>query len=149
MSQKIKETMKSPLIRKKISEGVKTSEAFRKAKEEGRLGGGVQNYTPELRNKISQSMKEYFSSHEAHSVNIEKHRKAMAASVGRKVYQYSVEGIFLKEYESIQSASRAVNIGSNAIRQVLDSPTRISARFRWKTAGPPRIEHAGAGPDSV
>jgi len=143
MSQKIKEAMKSPDVRKKISEGVKQSEAFQKAKEEGRVGGVSHTYTPETRSKISQSLKEYYSKHEVKPKTIEKHRSTMAKAVGKKVYQYSLDGRFLNEYESIKSAARAVNIGSNAISLVLDSPTRKSAGFRWKTTGPNGIEHVG------
>ncbi len=147
MSEKDTEMFRSPEARKKMSDVIKNSEAFKKAVQEGRIGGTSHDYTPEVRNKISKSLKEYFSSNEAHSVNIEKHRKAMAVAVGRKVYQYSLEGVFLKEYESIKSAARSVNIGSNAISLVLNSPTRISAGFRWKTSGP--TEHVGAGSDLV
>lgn len=59
------EMYKCPEMRKKTSEGVKNSELYRKAQAEGRVGASGRNFeiTPEMKTKISESLKKYFSTH--------------------------------------------------------------------------------------
>jgi group I intron endonuclease len=132
MSEKAKKQFESPEARKKASESHKNSEVFQKAVQEGRVGGKAHNSynKPQISGKISESLKKYFST------NIEKHREAMANAVGIKVYQYSLDGVFIQKFDSLNSASRAVKIRSNSIARVLDNAKWTSAGFRWKTVGP-------------
>lgn len=52
----------------------------------------------------------------------------------RKVYQYTKDNIFVKEYESIADAARAVGLKSySSIANILDNPNRSSKGFRWYT----------------
>ncbi len=125
--------MAAPEVRKKLSNALKNSEKFRKAIEEGRAGGGSHEYTPEIRTKISQSLKKYY---EENTINIENHRKAMANAVGKKVYQYGLDGKFIKSHESIKSASRELAKNDGVIRQALDKSNRTGGGFLWKTTGP-------------
>ncbi len=115
---------------------MKNSEKFKKAIEEGRIGAGMREYTPELRNKISESLKKYYEKNGANTIDIENHRKAMAKAVGKKVYQYGLDGTFIKEHESICEAARFVSRHKSAIQIVLDKSTRTSGGFLWKTKGP-------------
>ena len=51
----------------------------------------------------------------------------------QKVFQYTLEGVFMKEYRSVVSASNSVGVTSSAIRLVLDKENRKSANFMWRT----------------
>jgi group I intron endonuclease len=139
MSEKAIKQFQCPEARKKVSDGLKNSEAYKKAVKDGRVGGGSHEYTPEIRNKISESLKKHYTTHSGNKCNIEKHREAMANAVGTKVYQYSLDGTFVQFHESLHSASRSIQIGRNAIAQVLDKPNRMSAGYRWKTTGPEEV----------
>lgn len=139
MSEKAIKQFQCPEARKKVSDGLKNSEAYKKAVEDGRIGRGSHECAPEIRNKISESLKKYYTTHSGNECSIENHRKAMAAAVGTKVYQYSLDGTFVQHYESLSSASRTVQVGRHAIVQVLDKPNRISAGYRWKTTGPEEV----------
>ena len=118
---------------------MKNSEKFRKAVEEGRVGGGIRDYTDETRNKISESLKKHFDK-STNQTNVENHRKAMAKAVGKKVYQYGLDGSFIKCYESIKSAARELDICEGAIRQALDKSNRTSCGFIWRTTALAYIE---------
>ncbi len=116
---------------------VKGSEKFKKAKEEGRIGGaahsGDGHLKMETKEKISESLKKYYNENENKSkLNTEKHRNAMAKARGVRVQQYTKEGVYIKTYNSIQDASREHGMNKQAIRVALDKPTRSSGGFVWK-----------------
>ncbi len=140
MSEKAIKQFQCPEARKKVSDALKNSEIFKKAVKDGRIGGGSHECTPEIRNKISESLKKHFSSNDlSGTCNVEKHRNAMAAAVGIKVYQYTIDGTFIKMYNSLNSAARSFHIRSGAISRVLNKPNATSAGYRWKTTGPEEV----------
>jgi len=111
---------------------VKTSEKYIKAIKEGRVGGKAHHdghLANETKNKISRSLKKYYNTME---VNIEKHRNAMAKSVGICVEKYTKEGVLVKTYQSISEAARDNGIHKYAIQQSLDISYRTSGGFIWK-----------------
>jgi len=108
---------------------VKGSEKFKKAKEEGRIGGAAHSedghLKTETKEKIRKSVKEYYSKTEhRNEVNIEKHRNIMAKAVGVRVQQYTKEDQYIKTYPSVREAGRELNINKNGIQVALDKPTR-------------------------
>jgi hypothetical protein len=113
---------------------VRSSEKFKKALEEGRIGGKAHSdghLANETKNKISESLKEYYNTTNT-KINIEKHRNAMAKSVGICIEKYTKEGILVKTYQSISEAARDNGIHKNAIQQSLDISYRSSGGFIWK-----------------
>jgi group I intron endonuclease len=113
---------------------VKTSTKYIKAIEEGRIGGKAHlngHLANETKNKISKSLKTYYTNNTM-KVNIEKHRSAMAKSVGICVEKYTKEGVLVKTYQSISEAARDNGIHKNAIQQSLDISHRTSGGFVWK-----------------
>ena len=63
---------------------------------------------------------------------IHKVHNGLANSYTRKIGQYDLNNIFIKEYESIISASKEVNISPSSIRGVLINYRKTSAGFIWK-----------------
>ncbi len=111
---------------------VKESEKFRKAVEEGRVGGTGRVISEETKKKTSESVKAYFAKHDAHLVNVEAHRKAMAASVGVKVEKYNLEDNLLETYDSIAAAARACGISKGGIDFCLSGKHKTAGGFKWK-----------------
>ncbi len=138
--EKHREAVRNASIGKKV----KSSEAFKKACDEGRVGaaGWKTTKTEEerevIKEKIRESVKRYYDEHGSHShINIEAHRKAVANAVGKKIDQYSLDNEFIATHISIREALRSINKkGVNRILQTLNSPTRIAYGFRWKTHQP-------------
>jgi group I intron endonuclease len=117
---------------------VKMSEKYKKAIEDGCVGGkghvgGDGHLEKETKDKISESLKVYYSkTSKENKNNIENHRKAMAKSVGVCVDKYTKEGLFIKSYLSISEAARENGIVKNSIQQCIDNPNRSSAGFIWR-----------------
>ncbi len=133
LSERTKCMMSSQKARTRLSNSLKTSVKFRKAIEEGRVGGGCREYTPEIRKKISDSLKEYYKKEVNKSkVRIENHRKSMAKAVGVKVYQYNGDTI-INKYESISEAARTIQKHKSGIQVALDKPNRKGYGFIWRT----------------
>jgi group I intron endonuclease len=116
---------------------VKESEKYRKALEEGRVGGAGRIPTEETKKKTSESVKAYYAKHAAHSVNVESHRKVMAAAVGVKVEKYDLEDNLLETYDSIAAAARACCISKGSIDFCLSGRHKTGGGFKWKRATEP------------
>lgn len=125
----------NPEARKKTSESIKNSEKWKKAIEEGRVGGKGIPKPEETKEKIRQSLKKYYETHDVttKTVNREKHRQAIVKAVGVKVGKFSLDGTFTESYPSIADAAKSCGVYRNAICQALDKPTSSSCGFRWKT----------------
>jgi group I intron endonuclease len=127
-----------------IGKKVKSSEAFKKACEEGRVGaaGWKTTKTEEEKNatkeKIRQSIKKYYDTHKDNTrINIESHRDIMTKVLGKQIDQYSLEDEYITTHSSISEAARKLNKNRHTnIQNALDSPTRTAYGFRWKTHQP-------------
>jgi group I intron endonuclease len=106
------------------SECIKKSEKWKKALEEGRIGGGA---SEEIAEKIRDGINVYYE-----NGGIEKHRKAMTAKLGKKIKQYSKEGVFIKEFQSIKEASREAGISASNIQHTLSGRNNTSGGYIWK-----------------
>jgi group I intron endonuclease len=121
-----------------ISSILKNSEKFKKAVEEGRIGGRSHkdgNISDETKQKIRNGVLKYYDENkDTRKVNIEKHRDIMAKSVGRKIAQYSKDNQFIKEYISIADAGRTSEVKSSNIQRVLSGFTKTAGGYIWKYA---------------
>lgn len=90
-------------------------------------GGGIVNHTKESKDKISrtkldnprnttQSMIEYFREN---------------SPLKKKVYQYNLEGNFIKEWQSIGEASRILNIPKDNISLCIRKRQQTGSGFQW------------------
>jgi group I intron endonuclease len=130
---------------RRISEGLKNSEKWKKALEEGRVvwkteicGKGVKKgpLSQETKDKISKSVKEYFNTADPVVNNIRKNniKNAIRKASGRKVDQYSLENILIKSYNSMVEASKETKIGAGCIRANVLGKSKTAGGFIWKYA---------------
>jgi group I intron endonuclease len=120
-----------------ISSRLTNSEKYQKAKSEGRLGARSHkdgNLSEETKQKISESVTNYFKENGPHLVNIEKHRTAMAKAKGKPVIQYTPNDKCVKQYKSIADAGRLSGVKNNNIKQVLKGNTKTAGGYIWKYA---------------
>lgn len=119
-----------------ISYVVKNSEKFKKAVEEGYIGGKAHKEgkpSEETKNKISETLKKFFKETvNSRNLNIEKHREAMTKATCRKVSQYTNNNEYIRDYNSISEAGRISNVKKSNIQQVLLGKTKTAGGFIWK-----------------
>lgn len=53
----------------------------------------------------------------------------------KRIFQYSREDIFIKEFPSIRKASEEIGVNSSTICEVIDKDNRTAGGFRWKSRG--------------
>jgi group I intron endonuclease len=122
---------------KKVDTGsyVRASEKYKKAVAEGRVGGKNINCTNEVKNKISASLKKYFSENDGTAINIEKHRLSMAKAKGRPVHRCDKDGKILDTYISVSEAARACEVAKYSIERVLKGePHFTCCGWHWRYA---------------
>jgi group I intron endonuclease len=132
---------------KRISDGLKKSEKWKKAIEEGRVvwkteicgKGAIKGVkkgplSQETKDKISKSVKEYFNSTNRVVNNNRKinHSKTMLKVNGRKVEQYSLQNILIKVHNSIKEASSETGVGAKSIQANVAGKSKTSGGFIWK-----------------
>jgi len=113
---------------------VKSSEKFKLAVKEKRVGGGAHDKekAKEVSAKISASLKEYFKKNDGHVVNTVKHRESMAKAVGTKVQQFTKEGTLLKSFPSYAQAARETDIPPSSLKACVDGRLKTAGGFVWK-----------------
>lgn len=130
--EKLKESMKNV----NISLAVKNSEKFKKAINEGRIGGKAhkgEKPSEETKQKIRESVNKYYKENsESKKINIEKHRESMAKAKGKKVIQYTKDNEFIREYNSISDAGRLSGIKKSNIQHVLSGSNKTAGGYIWK-----------------
>ena len=124
----------NPELKIKISEiqnGIKNSEKFKVAKQEKRLGNiNNRKHNEETKNKISKSIKNYFTINNIN--NIEKHRLLMAESKGVKVQQCNKELAVINTFISLSDAERQTGISRTTIQNGIKDSTKLRGGFIWK-----------------
>jgi group I intron endonuclease len=108
------------------SECIKNSEKFKKALEEGRIGGGT---SEEMKNKIKQSVNEYYK-----NGGIIKHRVAMTNALGKQIKQFTKDNIFVKNFPSIKEASRETGVTVSNIQHSVSGRAKTAGGYIWKFA---------------
>jgi group I intron endonuclease len=130
--EKLQESMKNV----DISSAVKNSEKWKKAVEEGRVGGKSHKdgkLSEETKNKIREGvLKHYKENKDLIKINIENHREIMARVKGKKVAQYTKDNKLIKEYISISEAGRTSGVKHKNIQQVLSGNTKTAGGYIWK-----------------
>jgi len=110
-----------------------SSVKYRKALEEGRVGGaGREGGGPseESKKKISQSLKKHFAKNGFE--NIESQRKSMAKAVGVKVQKLDLENNLIATYDSIAEAARTNKMHTNSIGQCVNGKGKTAGGFKWR-----------------
>lgn len=87
-----------------------------------------------LGKKLSEETKKKMS-----SIRIERNikpslnnRLAVLKATQKSVFQYTVEGVFIKEWDSISNAAKALNISSSGISMCCQGNSKTSGKFKWK-----------------
>jgi len=80
------------------------------------------NTTLETKEKISNSLKEYYKTHSKNGIKTN----------GKKVRQYDLDGNFIKEYYSISEAARELDVANTTISRACERINGMSCGYRWK-----------------
>ncbi len=88
----------------------------------------------ETKQKISNSLIKYYETWEQPPELKKKHSEAMIKAIGRPVYQYSLDDIFIAEYDCIKGAADALGIQRKAVQACLSGRSKTSGGFKWKYA---------------
>jgi group I intron endonuclease len=113
-----------------LSESVLKSERFQKAKQEGRLGFNSHKNQEETKQKISDSLKQYYQENK----QTQKQKKAVRNANRKPIHQYTVDGKFIKSFDAIIDAERETKVKKSNIQQVLCGNTLTAGGFVWKYA---------------
>ena len=119
---KYREKHKVAMAKVDISAAVKNSPVWQKAKAEGRVGGAGHKdgkHSEQTKQKIRESVLNYFATNEGNKCNIDKQRESMAKAVGCKVVQYTRANELIAEFYSIAEASRQSGIPKSTITSYL------------------------------
>ena len=124
---------------------VKTSEKFKLAVKEKRVGGGahVKEKAKDVNAKISASLKEYFKKNDGNIVNTVKHRESMAKAVGVKVQQFTMEGTLVKSYPSCAEAARESGVAPSSLKACVNGRLKTAGGFVWKKEALPAEDSPG------
>jgi hypothetical protein len=88
----------------------------------------------ETKTRISESLKLYNKNIDDSKIEEFKKNqsKIMTKAIGRAVGQYDLEGNFIKSYDTIIQAARAVNAAKNGICQVISGKGKTCKGYIWK-----------------
>lgn len=121
--------------RKKISEANKGRRASKKAAEVLRrlnLGKTGFKHSEESKKKMSESAVGRKHTEETKQKISDKNKGRDASYNYKKVYQYSLEGIFIKEWDSVTEASNITNILICDISSCCLKNKHAAGKFQWR-----------------
>ena len=107
------------------------SEKFKLAMKEGRIGNKGSSHSNETKDKIRESVKRYYEANKS-SKNIENHRKNMAKARGKPIQQFTLDNVFLNEFESISEAARQMEINKTGIQHCVNGRANTAGGYLWK-----------------
>jgi group I intron endonuclease len=121
-------------LNKRIANGEITKKSIKwyKALEEGRIGGRGKELNDETKKKISEGVKKYFEKNDCNSINRVKHSEIMTKVNGRKVSQYTKEGVLLETFNSMVLAGIATKIKHKTIQAAATGRIKMAGGFIWK-----------------
>jgi len=114
-----------------IGELLRKSEKWQKAISEGRIGGriGGHSKTEESKKKISESLKKYYK----HNTNSKKNiTETMRKVNGKKVSQYTKEGVFIASFDSIVEAAEKNGLTRRNVQVCVSGHNKTAGGFIWK-----------------
>ena len=125
-----REKHKESLNKLDLSSLTKNSEKFKKALEEGRVGGCKE----ETKNKISESVKNYYNKIDINTKknNLEKLKEVIEKKLGKPIAQYDLDGNLIKEYPSISDAGIKSTVKKANILHVLTGKNNTAGGYIWK-----------------
>lgn len=109
-----------------IGELQRKSEKWKKAVEDGKIGNRGEERDDETKNKISEGLKKYFENNGS-AINKEKHSQIMTKVNGRKVIQYSIDGVYIASFDSIVLASKIQEQEEQLFNQILQEEVNRQA----------------------
>ena len=139
--EKARQTMNNFHKTHNIGDILRKSEKWKKAVEEGRIGKG-HIITEECKQKISNALKKRhkeMSNKPSDSTQINKKKETIKKISetsrkvnGRKVSQYTKDGVFISSFESIVEAGEKNGIHRKNIQACLTGPNKTAGGFIWK-----------------
>uniref|UniRef100_A0A6C0DEF8 GIY-YIG domain-containing protein n=1 Tax=viral metagenome TaxID=1070528 RepID=A0A6C0DEF8_9ZZZZ len=120
-----------------IGDLMRKSEKWQKALAEGRIGGHAK--TEEGRKKISESLKKYYANNNHTEINRKKHSEAMTKAIGRKVSQYTKEGVFIASFDSIVEAAEKNGLTRGCVQAGVLGYSKTAGGFIWKYNEPKEV----------
>lgn len=82
---------------------------------------------------ITKGLNQYYKKNNGGTkINIEKHRKSMAKSVGVKINQYNLKEELINSFESLREAARRTGVCKSTIRNRLKKGYVKGNKFIWK-----------------
>jgi group I intron endonuclease len=143
IGEKSREIQKDPEFRKangeKISAALKTSEKWKTAVKEGRVGTvNMKNrmnteMSEEIKEKISISLKKYYTEN-GNNRNYMKLSEIMTKVNGKPVKQYDKDGNFIKEYFSIAEGARQTSLTRKNVQACVSGYSKTAGGFIWRYA---------------
>ena len=137
-SERIKKYFEKPENKDKHSKAMRSSDKFKQAVADGRVGGKAHQNLPNevIKQKISEGLKKYYENNDntKPNLNIEKHRNAMAKARGKAISQYTLDNVFIKSYISTSEAARAINKTRSGIGHAVTGKAKTAYGFIWKYA---------------
>lgn len=135
-----KENLNNPLTKKKFSESRKghfESEEWRRNKSLARIGKRYAlgyRWTDEQRARISEKRKGVLNAFYGKAHSVESKAKISAARKKRvfKVRQYTLEGVFIREFESSRVASNELKICFRNIQACAAGKAKQAGGFMWE-----------------
>ncbi len=114
---------------------VRTSEKFRKAVEEGRVGGGAHKQSGNdkaIRQKISEGLRKYYKENKGNQnkQNIDAHRNKMGKLLGKSVQKMQNDTI-VETYISISDAARINKVPKSTLQNAIKDGREL-AGFTWQ-----------------
>jgi group I intron endonuclease len=133
MSAIIKDALKNVDISGRMAK----SEKWKNAIEEGRVGGRAhrsgEGPSQETKEKIRQSVKEYYiKTGNKNIVNIEKHRLSMAKAKGKRIGHFNSNNILQNTYISIAEAARNTGIPRSTIQNAVKKGFKTMKGDYWR-----------------
>lgn len=122
-----KRKKKEVAINKLIEEGMTQDEAVKQIKAQYAF---LYERSKETNKKVSESLKKYYQTE--NKDNREARKKIMAEKLGKKIRQYSMEGIVLNTFPSVTQAAKDLNLTRSTIQKCLKTEEKLAYGFRWE-----------------
>lgn len=120
----------------KIKVALKTSEKWKKAIDEGRVGrnGKGRKDSKEAIEKRRQSLIKYYTENKELLKDKYKNSLGKYGRPGNPVHQFDINNNFIKEYPSVTDAEKQTNITRRNIHQSISGNSKTAGGFVWKYA---------------
>ena len=127
-----------------IGDLMKKSEKWQKALAEGRIGGHAK--TAEGRKNISEALKKYYKKQkETPNNQINKNKDKISETrrikYGKKISQYTKEGVFIASFDSIVEAAEKNGLTRRNVQAGVSGYSKTAGGFIWKYNEPKEVSY--------